>query len=169
MIQNVTNTAWVMPLRSLNKKSLLTTASPTPQAKVIRDGDDGFCEPRLPISETKALQLGIKSPSSHSGQAKPFRSVASYVPMSNEENPLPGLINLLGDLIDGDTMADLVSMMAEPEETAALLSIGAMEGRIERRMLGEGVAKEDADRHSSQVAEEMLGAWTALHRRQSHA
>ena len=64
----------------------------------------------------------------------------------------------------GDTLAELVAIMAEPDEAAALLAIGAMQDRLERQMLGEGTGQTDAAQQALQVAERVRHAWTTLHR-----
>ena len=73
-------------------------------------------------------------------------------------------MQVLGDLVDGDTLAELVAIMAEADEAAALLAIGAMQGRLERQMLGEGTGQKDAAQQALRVAERVRHAWTTLHR-----
>ena len=76
-------------------------------------------------------------------------------------------MQMLGDLVDGDTLAELVAIMAEPDEAAVLLAIGAMQGRLERQMLGEDISEEDAAQRALQIAERVREAWMALHRARS--
>ena len=87
--------------------------------------------------------------------------------VTKPENPLPALMQMLGDLVDGDTLAELVAIMAEPDEAAVLLAIGAMQGRLERQMLGEDISEEDAAQRALQIAERVREAWMALHRARS--
>ena len=112
----------------------------------------------------------IDPPSSRAGeeQPSPRPSEASDVIKSSEENPLLGLLEMLDELIDGDTLAELVAIVTEPDEAAALLAIGTMHGHIERRMLGEGMAEEAAATFALQAAERARDAWRALHRPKGH-
>ena len=57
--------------------------------------------------------------------------------------------------------------MAEPDEAAVLLAIGAMQGRLERQMLGEDISEEDAAQRALQIAERVRHACTGLHRARS--
>ena len=73
--------------------------------------------------------------------------------MIKPENPLPALMQMLGDLVDGDTLAELVAIMAELDEAAVLLAIGAMQRRLEQQMLGKDISEEDAAQRALQIAE----------------
>ena len=120
--------------------------------------------------EDNAPSPEIDPPSSRAGeeQPSPRPSEASDVLRSSEENPLLGLLEMLDELIDGDTLAELVAIVTEPDEAAALLAIGTMHGHIERRMLGEGMAEEAAATFALQATERVRDAWRALHRTKGH-
>ena len=90
-----------------------------------------------------------------------------YRDVTKPENALAALMQMLGDLVDGDTLTELVAVVAEPDEAAAMLAIGAMQGRLERQMLGEDISEEDAARGALQVAERVRETWTTLHRASS--
>jgi hypothetical protein len=81
----------------------------------------------------------IEQPATHAGQGNPLSTTSALklVLMSNKRSPYPGLIKLLGNLIDGDTLAEVVAIMAEPDEAEAGARISAMQNRIERRLTEE--------------------------------
>ena len=43
--------------------------------------------------------------------------------MTKPDNPLPALMQTLGGLVDGDTLAELVAILAEPNGAAATRSL----------------------------------------------
>ena len=115
----------------------------------------------LPMAENAALHSSTCPPCC---AAKTANGRKEPTTVTKPENPLPALMQMLGDLVDGDTLAELVAIMAEPDETAVLLAIGVMQGRLERLMLGEDISEEDAAQRARQVAEGVREAWMALHR-----
>jgi hypothetical protein len=130
---------------------LLRPASPAQQAEL---GDDG-----------NAPRPEIEPPASHADEETPRPSEASDGLVSSEINPLPDLLEKLGELIDGDTLAELVTVMAEVEEREAHALIAGMRKRIERRLTDEGMRKKAAASHVNQLAQRIADAWTTLHRR----
>ncbi len=135
--------------------ALLRPASPAQQAEL---GDDG-----------NALGPAIEPPTSHTDEETPRPSEASDGLVSSEDNPLPDLLENLGELIDGDTLAELVAVMAELEEREAHALIAAMRKRIERRLTDEGMRKKAAASHANEIAQWIADAWTTLHGRKDRA
>ncbi len=114
----------------------------------------------LPMAENAAL----RSSTSTLLRCQTANGRKEPTTVTKPENPLPALMQMLGDLVDGDTLAELVAIMAEPDEAAVLLAIGVMQGRLERLMLGEDISEEDAAQRARQIAEGVREAWMALHR-----
>ncbi len=86
--------------------------------------------------------------------------------MSNSGNPFPGLIQVLGELLDNDTLVDLVAIMAEPDGTEARTLIESMRARMERQLVKEGLSEATAAKHSQHLAERIGDVWATLHRTQ---
>ncbi|MET0940678.1 MAG: hypothetical protein ABWY13_04870 [Mesorhizobium sp.] len=75
------------------------------------------------------------------------------------------MIKLLGDLIDGDTLPELVTIMAEPDEPEARALISVMQTRIERRLTDEGLSQDVAAQKSSKIVQGIAEAWSNLHQK----
>ena len=83
--------------------------------------------------------------------------------MTGQEKAIACAMNLLGPLLDGDTLTDLMNILAEVEEGEALLQVGALQGRIERRLLAEGTDPTEALREAAEIAERVRKAWVGMH------
>ncbi len=171
MIKDVSHIVQFTLLRSVNK-SPPDLVSSTTHAKAIPT-DNGVPIPevnahadlRSSPSVTSAPGSAIEQLASHAGQGKPSLRPAArkIVLMSNKRSPYPGLIELLGDLIDGDTLSELVTIMAEPDEPETRALISAMQNRIERRLTDKGLGQDLSAGRAYQVAQGIGEAWTALH------
>jgi hypothetical protein len=145
------------------------------RTKMIHAGDNVLLRP---ASSAQQAELGddgtatrpeIEPPASHADEETPRPSEASDGLVSSEDNPLPSLLEKLGELIDGDILAELVAVMAELEEREAHALIAAMRKRIERRLTDEGMRKRAATDHAHQLAQRIGNAWTTLHGRKDRA
>ena len=177
MIKDVSHMVHFTLLRSVNK-SPPDLVSSTTHAKAIptdngvpRPAVNALADLRSSSSVTSAPGSGIEQLAGNAGQGKPFLrpSARKFVLVSNKRSPYPGLIELLGDLIDGDTLPELVTIMAEPDEPEARARISAMQNRIERRLTDEGLNHDVAAGRAYQVAQGIGEAWTAQHRPKDRA
>jgi hypothetical protein len=145
------------------------------RTKMIHAGDNVLLQPASPAQQPElgddgnAARPEIEPPASHADEETPRPSEASDGLVSSEDNPLPDLLEKLGELIDGDTLAELVAVMAELEEPEARALIAAMRKRIERRLTDEGMKKRAAASHVNQLAQGIADAWTTLHGRKDRA
>ena len=171
MIKNVSHLVQFTLLRSVKKSPsdpVIATRSKPIATKndVLPSADVNAPSDLSSFSVTSAPGPRIEQPVSHVGQGGPSRqsSSAKIVLMTNKRSPYLGLLELLGDLIDGDTLPELVTIMAEPDAPEARALISAMRNRIERRLTDEGLSQDVAAARACQVEQGIGEAWTALHR-----
>jgi hypothetical protein len=161
-------------LRSVNRSPVDLFSPPTRSKPVPKPGDvlsrpevKAPLDRRSPSSDTTTAERRLKQLASHAAQGKPPRhpSARKIVFISNKRSPYPGLIKLLGDLIDGDTLPELVTIMAEPDEPEARALISVMQTRIERRLTDEGLSQDVAAQKSSKIVQGIAEAWSNLHQK----
>jgi hypothetical protein len=130
-----------------------------------------------PVIDPDASHAGEEIQQPSAGEEIPQTSAGEDIPQpsagdvfrTSEDSPLPKLMEMLGELIDGDTLADLVAVMGELEEREARALIAAMRERIECRLTDEGMRKKAAASHARQLAQRIRDAWSTLHRPKDHA